>query len=96
MTARLAIISTFASATFLLIFFAINLSAWRLHRRIGLAAIWPLAGALTTGAAFMLLMEHTYETAPASLLWIVGFYGAAVVLEGALSRWRGARRVRTT
>ena len=38
LAAPLEIISSFASATFLLIFFAINLSAWRTRRRIGLAA----------------------------------------------------------
>jgi amino acid transporter len=92
LVAPLAIISTFASATFLLIFFAINLSAWRLHRRIGLAAIWPLAGTVTTGASFLLLMAHSYAEAPASLFWIVGFYVAAAGAETALTLRRGRRR----
>jgi len=96
LTAPLAIISTFASATFLLIFLAINLSAWRLRRRIGLAALWPLVGAVTTGASFLLLIAHTYVTAPRSLWWIAGFYGVALVLEAALSWRRGVRRARVT
>jgi amino acid transporter len=94
LTAPLAIISTFASATFLLIFFAINLSAWRLRRRIGLAGIWPLAGALTTAASFLLLLWHTYATAPQSLYWIVGVYAAAIVAEAVLTLWRGRRALR--
>ena len=76
--APLEIISSFASATFLLIFFAINLSAWRLRRRIGLAGIWPLAGAAATAASFLLLMARSYAEAPLSLFCIVGFYAAAV------------------
>ena len=93
LAAPLAVISTFASATFLLIFFAINLSAWRLRRRIGLAGVWPLSGAIATGASFLLLMERTYFMAPHSLWWIVGFYGATIVVEAVLVLRRGWRRV---
>ncbi len=89
--APLAIISTFASATFLLIFLAINLSAWRLRRRIGLAGIWPLAGAVATAASFLLLMVHSFAASPTSLAWIVGFYAAAVAVEIVLTIRRGAR-----
>ena len=91
LAAPLEIISTFASATFLLIFFGINLSAWRLSRRIGFAAVWPLAGALLTGASFALLLWRTFVSAPQSLYWIVGFYGAAVALEAGLVWRRGSR-----
>ncbi len=91
LTASLTVISTFASATFLLIFFAINLSAWRLRRRIGLAALWPLAGAAATGLSFLLLMGRTYDADPQSLWWIVGCYGAAGTLEAALVLLRGRR-----
>ena len=91
LAAPLEIISTFASATFLLIFFAINLSAWRLRRRIGLAGIWPLTGAAATGAGFVLLLWRTYLAAPQSLLWIAGFYVGAIALEIALSLLRGRR-----
>jgi amino acid transporter len=89
--APLAIISTFASATFLLIFFAINLSAWHLRRRIGLAGLWPLAGAVTTAASFALLMARTYADAPQTLWWIVGFYATAAAIETALVMQRGPR-----
>ena len=91
LSAPLAIISTFASATFLLIFLAVNLSAWRLRRRIGLAGVWPLIGSATTGAGFVLLLARTYLVAPQSLLWIAGFYAGAVTLETALLLWRGPR-----
>jgi amino acid transporter len=91
LAAPLEIISTFASATFLLIFFAINLSAWRLRRQIGLAAIWPLTGAAATAASFALLMARSYAEAPRSLLWIAGFYAAALIVELVLTLRRGPR-----
>ena len=93
LAAPLEIISSFASATFLLIFFAINLSAWRTHRRIGLVAIWPVAGALLTAASFALLVARSYAIAPLSLWWIGGFYAAAATIEGALTLRRGPRAV---
>ena len=91
LAAPLEIISTFASATFLLIFFAINLSAFRLRRKIGLAAIWPLAGAAATAVSFALLIARTYAEAPRSLLWIAGFYAAAVIVETVLALRRRPR-----
>ncbi len=94
LAAPLEIISSFASATFLLIFFAINLSAWHTRRQIGLAAIWPLAGALLTAASFALLVVRSYTTAPRSLWWIGGFYAAAALVELALTLRRGPRAFR--
>ncbi len=93
LAAPLAIISTFSSATFLLIFFAVNLSAWRLRAKIGLAAPWPFVGALLTAASFVLLMAHSYATAPLSLAWIAGFYAAAVIVELVRTLWRGPRQI---
>jgi hypothetical protein len=51
-----------------------------LRARIGLAALWPLAGAVATAARFALLMVCTCADAPQSLWWIVGFYAAAAEL----------------
>ena len=89
----LAIISTFSSATFLLIFFAVNLSAWRLRAKIGLAAPWPFVGALLTAASFVLLMAHSYAIAPRSLAWIAGFYATAAIIELVRTLWRGPRQI---
>jgi amino acid transporter len=94
LAAPLEIISTFASATFLLIFFAINLSAWRLRHAIGIAGIWPFAGAVATAASFVLLMARTYADHPRSLGWIAGVYLAAVAGETVLTLLRGRRRIR--
>ncbi len=91
LAAPLEIISSFASATFLLIFFVINLAAWRTRRRIGLAPIWPISGALLTAISFALLMVRSYAIAPLSLLWIGGFYAAAIAVEAVLTLRRGPR-----
>ena len=91
LAAPLEVISSFASATFLVIFFAINLSAWRMHRQIGLAAIWPIAGTLSTAGSFVLLVGYDYVTAPQSLRWIGSVYVAAVAVEAVLTVRRGRR-----
>ena len=98
LAAPLDVISTFASATFLLIFFAINLSAWRLRRRIGLAA--HLAARRRTGDSgkFRCCCGTTYPSAPRSLSWIAAVYAAAIVTDIALTVLRGApsRQLRFT
>lgn len=90
--ANLAAISTLASATFLLIFAAVNLSAWRLARRIGLHPLVPLAGAVLSGGSFAMLLWHAWGNDRASLGWVGGFYGVAVMAELGLLWWRGPRR----
>jgi amino acid transporter len=91
LAAPLEVISSFASATFLLIFFAINLSAWRMSRQIGLAAIWPIAGTLATAGSFVLLVGYDYVTAPQSLRWIGSVYFMAIAVEAVLTLRRGWR-----
>jgi amino acid transporter len=91
-TANLAAISTLASATFLLIFTAVNLAAWRLSRRIGLHPAPPLAGALLTGGSCIALFWHAWANNRGDLGWIAAFYGAAAVVELVLIWRRGARR----
>ena len=77
--ADLTIISSFASSTFLLIFFAINLSAIRLRQKIG-ANIWaPAAGLILAGASWMVLLGYLWKHDPKSL-YQIGFFYAAVML----------------
>ena len=63
LAAPLEIISTFASATFLLIFFAINLSAWRFRRRIGLGGRLAAHRHNVDGGELPLLMGRSYVIA---------------------------------
>ncbi|WP_176082546.1 APC family permease [Martelella sp. HB161492] len=84
-------ISLFASATFLLIFFAVNLAAFRLSRRIAIKPVVPLAGCLLCFASFLVLVWHTFQTDPVGLLFLAGAYGVAAVLECALVLRHGRR-----
>lgn len=89
LAADLTAISTLASATFLLIFAAVNFSALRLARRIELHPAPPLIGGALASASFCVLVWHAWETSRAGLVWLAGFYCAAIVLEGLLVLRRG-------
>lgn len=92
LAADLSTISTLASATFLLIFTAVNLAALRLGPQIGLHRLPPLAGALLAAASFAVLIWHAWRNDPAAAGWLAGFYGLAIALEGVLVLRRGPRR----
>ena len=85
---NLTVIASFSSSTFLLIFFAINLSAWRLRHDIGLAAGWPLAGLFFTLAAWLTLILWLWRESPSELIWIASGYGAVIAAELLFSQRR--------
>ena len=89
--ADLTVISSFASAVFLTIFAAVNLSAWRLRARIAIRPAVPLAGALFSLAALAVLLWHTWQVDRISLAWIGGFFLAAIALETLVIVRRGRR-----
>jgi amino acid transporter len=89
---NLTIIATFASATFLVIFSAVNLSAFRLRKKIGIGAIPPLAGLALAVASLIVLLWHIWQHARVSLAWIVAVYAAAILLETALTVVRKLRK----
>lgn len=89
--ADLTVISSFASAVFLAIFAAVNLSAWRLRARIALHAAVPLLGAFFSLAALAVLIWHTWRVDRPSLAWIAGFFLAAIILETLVIAVRGRR-----
>jgi amino acid transporter len=88
----LMIIATFASATFLVIFSAVNFSAFRLRAKIGINAITPVLGAAMSAGSLVVLLWYTWNSARVSLAWIVAVYAAAIVLEILLILRRGLRR----
>ena len=92
LAAPLKVISIFASATFLLIFAAVNLSALRLAGRIRLNRLVPLAGGVLALASFVMLLWHTWQADRESLAWLAIFYGGAGTIELALVWRRGPRR----
>ena len=83
--ANLTIISSFASATFLVIFAAINLSAWRLRRRLAGGAWLALCGLILSLASLVTLIFYLWQSSRDSLyaigiiyLVVVGeFYGCS-------------------
>ncbi len=85
---NLTVIASFSSSTFLLIFFAINLSAWRLRREIGIFPIFPLLGMLFTLASWLALIFYLWKTATESLFWIGAGYLAVMVAELLFSQRR--------
>ncbi len=86
--ADLTIISSFASSTFLLIFFAINLSAWRLRDRLALRPLWPVLAMLFSAASWLALMVWLWREDPTSLVWLGAFYAVVCVAELAFSQRR--------
>ncbi len=89
--ADLAVISSFASTTFLVLFAAVNLAAWRLRARIAIAAAIPLAGLALSCGALVTLVWHLWQSDRTSLVWIAGTYAAAILFEVAVLLHRGRR-----
>jgi amino acid transporter len=91
---NLTVISSFASGTFLLIFFAINLAAFRLRARIGLGAALPLAGCVMSLGSWLALGWYLERTAPDTLVWIGVTYAGVIGAELLFSKRRLLLRAR--
>ncbi|WJW76355.1 APC family permease [Thiohalobacter sp. IOR34] len=77
--ADLTMISSFASSTFLLIFAAINLSALRLRRQIGIRPLAPALGLAFSLSSWLALGVYLWREQPHSLHWIGGAYLAVAL-----------------
>lgn len=86
--ANLDIISSFASSTFLLIFAAINLSAWKVRGKIQGNAIGPLAGLVLSLVSWVTLMAYLWQSYRHGLYWIAIIYLAVVSAELLFSQRR--------
>ncbi len=86
--ADLTIISSFASSTFLLIFAAINLSAWRLRQKIPGSGTGPLIGLLLSLVSWATLMTYLWNASRHSLYWIAIIYLVVVAAELLFSQRR--------
>ncbi len=71
---NLTMISSFASAAFLLIFASINLAALRLRRKIGIGWLAPAAGLILSGASWLILGIYLWQHHRLNLEWIVLSY----------------------
>jgi amino acid transporter len=79
--ANLTVISSFASSTFLLLFALINLSAWRLRRRLPGNGTLPLIGLALSLGSWLALIIYLWQTDPVNLIWIGATYSVVVVAE---------------
>jgi amino acid transporter len=84
--ADLTVISSFASSTFLLVFTAINLSAFRLRHRIGLSWPVPLLGLLLAALSWVVLLGYLWTHSRDSLMQIGAVYVVIVVAELVFSK----------
>ena len=87
-TTDLTKISSFASSTFLLIFAAINLSAFRLRKKIGAQPVISLIGCVLAFSALLILLWHLFKTDKHSLYIIAGMYTVTIVAELVFSQRR--------
>ena len=93
MAAPLAAISGLASATFLLIFAAVNFSAFRLAKPIGLMPLIPLAGGTLAAASLCMLLLHDWQSDRPSLYLLLTVYSIVIAVEIALTLRRGRRSI---
>lgn len=80
-TTNLTIISSFASSTFLLIFAAINLSALRLRKKIGINIFIPLAALLLSLASWAILIVYLSKTDWKAIEWMGTLYLCVIMAE---------------
>ncbi len=79
--ADLTMISAFASSTFLLIFTAINTTAFLLRREIGIRPLLPVTGAVLALASWLTLMRELFDQQHAALYWLLAAYLAVAAGE---------------
>ncbi len=79
--ADLAVISSFASATFLLIFASINLAAFRLRKKIAIHPFMPLLGFTGCIASWLVLIIYLWKHDGHSLQWMLLAYLAVTIAE---------------
>lgn len=91
LAAPLSAIAGFASATFLVIFAAVNFSALRLAGPIGLSPLIPLAGGALATASLGALLWYDWRADRPSLYLLLAVYGTVAVTEAVLTSLRGRR-----
>lgn len=77
----LTIISAFASSTFLMVFAAVNLAAFRLRERIRIRGWIPLAGLVSTLTSLLVLLVYLARHDARALMWLGIFYVGTVLME---------------
>ncbi|HED08978.1 MAG TPA: amino acid permease, partial [Ignavibacteria bacterium] len=78
---NLAIISSFASSTFLLIFIFINLSALKLHKVLGIKRYIPILGFSLALLSWIVLIVYLSKTNFTSFVYLGSFYVVIILME---------------
>ncbi len=86
--ANLTMISSFASATFLLIFASVNLAAFRLRKKAGLHPLMPLLGLAGCLISWAVLIAYLWRYDGNSLKWMLVAYLAISAAEFLFSERR--------
>ncbi|MFQ5488657.1 MAG: hypothetical protein ACE5ET_09485 [Gammaproteobacteria bacterium] len=86
--ADLTMISSFASATFLLIFAAINLSAFRLRKAVGVHGLVAISGLLLSLLSWLALLVYLWRNQSAAIQGIGLAYVVLLVAELCFSQRR--------
>ncbi len=74
-------IAIIGSASFLLIFFIINIAAYRLRHTIQANPYILLTASFVSGAALFTLLVHTYSTNPRAIIIFVSFMTISILFE---------------
>ena len=74
-------IAIIGSAGFLLIFFVVNLSAWRMRETIHANRVVLAAGILSSALALMTLLYHTWDKNPKAIAVFIAFIVISVLFE---------------
>ena len=80
-TIDLTEIAIIGSASFLLIFFMVNISAWKLRKEIDANQWIIMMACLASGAALATLLTHTFSSNSGALLVFLSFMSASVLFE---------------
>ena len=74
-------IAIIGSASFLLIFFIVNISAWKLHKQIGANLIIIVLSSFSTLLALVTLLYHTYSSNPNAIGVFSSFILISILFE---------------
>lgn len=74
-------IAIIGSASFLLIFFIVNISAYKLRESIGARTSILVVSSLATFMALIILLYHTYSSSPKAIAIFVSFICISIIFE---------------
>jgi hypothetical protein len=74
-------IAIIGSASFLLIFFIVNISAYKLRKTIHANAFLLILSSLATLGALITLLQHTYSSNPQAIGMFTLFIGSSIAFE---------------